>query len=132
MHPGLSELTAAARAWTDSAMLLAGPQAANLQALASIAADRLSTLETIDPAAMLSIQSSMDQLMTGLHDMLNREAGDQAVALTNALVLGVQQLVAMSRLEDAGGAYSVDAMAEAQAMFQEAAKVWFEAQYEWN
>jgi len=108
-------------------MLLAGPQAANLQALASIAADRLSTLETIDPAAMLSIQSSMDQLMTGLHDMLNREAGDQAVALTNALVLGVQQLVAMSRLEDAGGAYSVDAMAEAQAMFQEAAKVWFEA-----
>ena len=132
MHPGLSELTAAAGAWTDSAMLLAGPQAANLQALASIAADRLSTLETIDPAAMLSIQSSMDQLMSGLHDMLNREAGDQAVALTNALVLGVQQLVAMSRLEDAGGAYSVDAMAEAQAMFQEAAKVWFEAQYQWN
>ena len=123
MHPGFSELAAAAGAWTDSAMLIAGPQAANLQALASIAADRLSTLETIDPASFQLLQSSMDQLMSGLHDMLNREAGEQAVQLTNALVLGVQQLVAMSRLEEAGGAYSVDAMAEAQAMFQQASKV---------
>ena len=121
---GLSDLATSAVAWSDAAMSIAGPQAANLQALASLAADRLSSIEAVDSASFLSLQSSIESLMTGLKDLMDQEAGEQAGQLTNALVLGVQQLVAMSRLEESGGAYSVDAMVEAQAAFEEVAKVW--------
>ena len=120
---GLSDLASTAVAWSDAAITLAGPQAANLQALASLAADRLSSVESIDAASFLSLQSSMESLLAGLKDMLDLEAGQQAGQLTIALVLGVQQLVAMSRLEESGGAYSIDAMAEAQTAFEQAAKV---------
>ena len=120
---GLSDLATSAVAWSEAAMSLAGPQAANLQALASLAADRLASVEAIDSASFLSLQSSMESLLSGLKNLMDQEAGEQAGQLTNALVLGVQQLVAMSRLEESGGAYSVDAMAEAQAAFEEVAKV---------
>ena len=120
---GLSELASSAIVWADAASAVAGPQAANLAALATLAHERLSALEPLDAASFATLQTSIGALMGGLRELLDHEAGAQAGQATSALVLGVQQLVAISRLDEAGGAYSVDAMAEAQAAFQNAAKV---------
>ncbi len=113
-------------AWTDAAAAatsLAGPHVANLQALAVLATERLSAVQHVDAAAYNSMKGSLDGLLGALNDLLAHEAGQSAGQWTGALVLGVQQLVAASRLEEAGGAYSLEGIAEVQSAFREAAKV---------
>lgn len=125
---GLSDIAvAASQGWLDlastNAAALAGPHAASLQALAVLATEQLSAVKDIDPASYTSMQSSLDSVLAAFNDLLQQEMGLHAVRWTNALVLGVQQLVAATRMEEAGGAYSVLAMAEAQAAMEQAAKV---------
>ena len=125
---GLSDIAvAASQGWLDlaatNAATLAGPHAASLQALAVLATEQLSAVKDIDPASYTSMHSSLDSVLAALNDLLQQEMGLHAVRWTNALVLGVQQLVAATRMEEAGGAYSVLAMAEAQAAMEQAAKV---------
>ncbi|GAX83432.1 hypothetical protein CEUSTIGMA_g10857.t1 [Chlamydomonas eustigma] len=114
---------AASLPWAEAFTFLSAPQASGLEALATLASQRLLTLQSLDPASFQTMHQSMDQLLAGLRDLLDNEAGSQAHALTSALVLGVQQLVSIARMEEAaGGPYSVEAMAEAQTAFQNAAK----------
>lgn len=111
--------------WTDAAVAaasIAGPHVANLQALAVLATERLSALQDIDPESFQVLQGSMNSLLGALNELLTNEAGKSAGQWTTALVLGVQQLVAASRMEEAGGAYGIEAMAEAQNAFTAASK----------
>jgi hypothetical protein len=125
MHAGLSSLAASADQWTQTAAaaasLLAGQEGpAALQALATLAADRLAVLSTIDPESFGELHGHMDTLFGSLRDLMEHESTQRASGLANALVLGVQQLVATSQLEDLpGGVYSVDAMATAQKLMEE-------------
>jgi hypothetical protein len=123
---GLTELAASAnsmleQASTASNEFLSGQP--SLQALSVLAAERLALLQSIDPVAHQTMQSSMDTLIGALNDLVNQEVGYHAQSWTNALVLGVQQLVAATRLQEAGGAYGINGMAEAQQAFQSIGKV---------
>ena len=118
---GLSD----AASWAESAVAavsLAGPHVTSLHSLAVLASERLSALQDIDPESYATMKNSMDSVLGALNDLLGHEATKSADHWTTALVLGVQQLVAASRLEESGGAYSLDAMAEAQKAFEDASK----------
>lgn len=94
------------------------PDATSLQGLALLAADRLGVVQDIDPDAYELMRSSLAGLMEGVRSTL--ESGSHVVApeptplpWTNALVLGVQQLVTTLRAPGTGGV-SIEAMMAAQ------------------
>ena len=85
--------------------------------LAMLAADKLSVLQTLDPAAYEGMRSNLAEIMDALKEALEAQAGGQSQVYTNSLVLAVQQLVSSLREPGAGG-LNVDAMVASQEALQ--------------
>ncbi len=98
--------------------------ASQLSQLAAWAVDKLAVVQSMDPAAYDSLRTSVDGVMANLQAVV-ADAGPASPATphlptwTNALVLGVQQLVTTLRAPGTGGA-SIEAMLAAQEAMQAA------------
>lgn len=102
----------------DAAASLANDAAhASVLALATWASERLASAESIDPVSVASMQGSVQDLMSSMHGVLEARASTAALGWTNALVLGVQQLVTTLRVAGSGGS-TIESMAAAQQAMQ--------------
>ena len=109
---------------------LAGVSAADtLTGLASWATERIAVLATIDPESYATMSSSLEGVVGGLQSVLEQDASNQAFQYTNALVLGVQQLVTTLRSTDGGNldGVTIEAMMAAQEAVAKTLKVRCEA-----
>ncbi|KAG2454550.1 hypothetical protein HYH02_000395 [Chlamydomonas schloesseri] len=94
---------------------------ASVLALATWASERLDTVQAIDPESYNIMRSTMNDVLTAIQGVIDSQVGNLALGWTNALVLGVQQLVTTLRMTEASGATtSIDAMVAAQQAMQEA------------
>ncbi|KAG2436368.1 hypothetical protein HXX76_006675 [Chlamydomonas incerta] len=94
---------------------------ASVLALATWASERLDTVQSIDPESYNVMRSTMNDVLAAIQGVIDSQVGNLALGWTNALVLGVQQLVTTLRMDDSSGvASSIDAMVAAQQAMQEA------------
>ncbi|KXZ44555.1 hypothetical protein GPECTOR_65g173 [Gonium pectorale] len=93
---------------------------ASVLALATWASERLAAVATIDPESYGVMRGTMDEVIDAMQGVLDAQAGNATLGWTNALVLGVQQLVTTLRLSGPGAASSIDSMVAAQTAMQEA------------
>lgn len=111
--PSLPEMAMAA----TSAMASDHAVSSSLQGLAMWAADRLSVVQTIDPASYDIMHNSLTELLEGLRGVLDQHSAEHTTSWTNALVLGVQQLVTTLHAPGTAGT-SVEAIVAAQEAMQ--------------
>ncbi|GLI67906.1 hypothetical protein VaNZ11_012232 [Volvox africanus] len=93
---------------------------ASVFALATWAHERLATVATTDPESYDIMRGTMDNIITALHGVVDTQIAQSAWGWTNALVLGVQQLVTTVRMTGPGTETTIDAMLAAQQAMQEA------------
>ncbi len=110
----------------DAAASLATDAAqASMLALGTWASDRLATVATLDPESYGVMRASLDDVMAAAQGLLDAQAGSLVLGWTNALVLGVQQLMTTVRMAEAGSASgaSIESMMAAQQAMAEALQV---------
>jgi hypothetical protein len=93
-------------------------------ALATWASERIAALATIDPESYTMLNGALDEVLAAIQGVVDSHLGSEVLGWTNALVLGVQQLVTTLRLSSGaaatGGEWSVSGMAAAQQAMQDA------------
>lgn len=110
----------------DAAAALATDAAqASMLALGTWASDRLATVATLDPESYGVMRASLDDVMAAAQGLLDAQMGGLVLGWTNALVLGVQQLMTTVRMAEAGsaGGASIESMMAAQQAMAEALQV---------
>ncbi|KAG2484763.1 hypothetical protein HYH03_016417 [Edaphochlamys debaryana] len=91
---------------------------ASVLALATWATDRIDTVAAIDPESYGIMRSTLDELLGTIQKIVDSQAGDVVLGWTNALVLGVQQLVTALRFGPESGA-TIESMVAAQQAMQD-------------
>jgi len=91
-----------------------------LQGLGLWAADKLSIVQTLDPESYSTMHTALASMLAGMQDVVSQQVAPELVPTwTNALVLGVQQLVTTLHGPAAGGV-SIEGMLAAQEAMQTA------------
>ncbi|GFR50186.1 hypothetical protein Agub_g12356 [Astrephomene gubernaculifera] len=92
---------------------------ASVLALATWAGERLATIATIDPESYGIMRDTLDEVLAAIQGVVDSQTGGLVLGWTNALVLGVQQLVTTLRLSHPEATSTIDSMLAAQQAMHE-------------
>eukprot|EP00798_Chlamydomonas_sp_ICE-L_P030592 gene30592-35603_t len=93
-----------------------------LGGLTDWASKRLSVVQAIDPESYNSLNQSLSSVINGLKATIEADTTSMAEQYTNALVLGVQQLVTGLSFSDEGAGVTVESIVAGQEAMAESAK----------